>query len=182
MSRIGLKPVKIAPEIQIAVVDNRINVTGPKGNLSVPLHKQIEIKVDDGKAFITRKQETNEAKALHGLTRSLLQNAVTGVTSGFQKKLELVGTGYRVKQEGNDLNLSVGFSHPIIFKAVPGVEITIEGNNIIYIKGIDKHLVGQVAANIRANRPPEPYKGKGIRYSDEVVRRKPGKTAKGGDK
>jgi large subunit ribosomal protein L6 len=182
MSRIGLKPVKITPEIQVSVADGKINLTGSKGNLSVPLPRQIEIKIDDGKAYFTRKQENNETKALHGLTRSLFQNAVTGITSGYEKKLELVGTGYRVKLEGTNLNLSLGFSHPVIFKAVPGVEMTIEGNNIIYLKGIDKHLVGQVAANIRALRPPEPYKGKGIRYSDEVIRRKAGKTAKGGEK
>lgn len=182
MSRIGLKPVTIPKDIQIEIQRNKINLTNSKGNLSVPLSRLIEIEIKEDKAFFTRKQETNEAKAFHGLTRSLFQNAITGLTSGYQKKLELVGTGYRVKLEGSDLNLSLGYSHPTIFKAVPGVEITIEGNNIIYIKGIDKHLVGQVAANIRALRPPEPYKGKGVRYSDEVVRRKAGKTAKGGDK
>jgi len=182
MSRIGLKPITIDKEVQVNLSGKMITIIGPKGSLSVPLAENIEFKIEESKVFLTRTREDLKTKALHGLTRSLLYNAVMGVVNGYQKKLELVGTGYRVKLEGSDLHLSLGFSHPVIFKAVSGIEFIVEGNNVIYVKGIDKHLVGQTAADIRTLRPPEPYKGKGIRYSDEIVRRKAGKTVKSGEK
>lgn len=178
MSRIGAKPVKLDPSIEVKAEMASITLTGPKGTLTTIIPRGIKFTVDGDKALFTRNSDEPSVKALHGLARSLFYNTVIGVTKGFQKRLELVGTGYRVRTDGPGIELSVGYSHPVKFKAVPGTEITVEGNNIIYVKGIDKHLVGQVSADIRAVRPPEPYKGKGIRYSDEVVRRKVGKAAK----
>lgn len=182
MSRIGVKPIKITPDLTVTADRTLITVTGPKGTLTSPIPTGIKMKHEDDKVVFSRTSEEVSVKALHGLARSLFQNAVTGVTSGFQKKLELVGTGYRVKAEGDKLVLSLGLSHNVEISPVAGIEFIVEANNVIYVKGIDKHLVGQVSANIRAHRPPEPYKGKGIRYSDEVVRRKAGKAAKSGDK
>src|SRR3989338_9219188 len=182
MSRIGIKPVKMDSGITAKVDGKLISVTGPKGTLTAPLPKEIKFTQDGDKVLFSRNSDEVRVKALHGLTRSLFQNCVIGVTKGFQKRLELVGTGYRVRMDGAGIELSLGFSHPVKVSTVAGIELTIECNNIIYVKGIDKHLVGQIAANIRSLRPPEPYKGKGIRYSDEVVRRKAGKAAKGGEK
>lgn len=182
MSRIGIKPIKVLEGVQIKAEGSSITVTGPKGTLVAPLPKGIKITEEAGKISVSRNSDEPSIKALHGLTRSLLNNCIIGVTSGYQKRLELVGTGYRVKPEGANLSLSLGLSHTVTVKPVAGVELSTEGNNIIYVRGIDKGLVGQVAANIRALRPPEPYKGKGIRYSDEIVRRKAGKAAKGGEK
>lgn len=182
MSRIGVKPIKISPEVSVTADRTLITVKGPKGTLTSPLPAGIKMSQEDGKVVFGRTSNEVSVKALHGLARSLFNNAVIGVTTGFQKRLELVGTGYRVKAEGQKLVLSLGLSHTVDILPVSGIEFTVEGNNIIYVKGIDKHLVGQVSADIRAHRPPEPYKGKGIRYSDEVVRRKAGKAAKGGEK
>lgn len=179
MSRIGRLPIAIPNNVQISVLDREISVKGAKGELSYTLPTtNIVLENKDGYLNVSRKNNNKETKALHGLTRSLLNNMVQGVTEGFEKKIELVGTGYRVKKENKKIILSLGFSHPVEIEEVEGVSFDVEGTNVILVKGIDKHLVGQVSANIRAKRPPEPYKGKGIKYSDEIVRRKAGKTAK----
>lgn len=177
MSRIGSRPITLPDSVKVEIVRDQLNFTGPKGSLSVTLPEKITAALEDGHLKIARKGEDKVARAYHGLGRSLAQNAVIGVSHGYTKELELVGTGYRVALQGGNLVLSLGFSHPITFVAVPGVAFAIEGNTKIKIVGIDKQLVGQVAANIRKLRPPEPYKGKGIRYSDEVIRRKAGKAA-----
>jgi len=177
MSRIGSKPIILPESVKVEIKDGKLNFTGPKGNLVVALPEKITAEIEGTHLKLSRHGEDKFARAYHGLGRSLAYNAVLGVSQGFTKELELVGTGYRVSVQGDNLVLSLGFSHPITFNAVPGVTLTIEGNNKIKIVGIDKQLVGQVAANIRKLREPEPYKGKGIRYTDEVVRRKPGKAA-----
>jgi large subunit ribosomal protein L6 len=177
MSRIGIRPITLPESVKVEINAGKINFSGPKGNLSVDLPSKINAAVDGKFLKVTRTGDDKVVRAFHGLGRSLAQNAVIGVSNGFTKELELVGTGYRVALQGGSLVLSLGFSHPITFAAVPGVTLTVEGNNKIKITGIDKQLVGQVAANIRKLKEPEPYKGKGIRYSDEVVRRKPGKAA-----
>jgi len=180
MSRIGLKPITLSPALTVQVEGNRLRVKGPKGELQAVIPPGILVSLDPETIHITRQNNALQTKAFHGLLRSLTQNMVTGVTFGYQKKLELVGTGYRVKPQGNNLVLSVGFSHPIEFPAPAGITLTIETDTLIAISGIDKQLVGEVAAKIRALRPPEPYKGKGIRYQGEIIRRKAGKAAKVG--
>lgn len=177
MSRIGVKPINLPESVKVDITDGKMNFTGPKGNLSVTLPDGISAQVEDKRLKLTRSGEDKFARALHGLGRSLAQNAVIGVSEGFTKELELVGTGYRVSAQGGNLVFSLGYSHPITFKAVSGITFAVEGNNKVKVTGIDKQLVGQVAANIRALRSPEPYKGKGIRYTDEVIRRKAGKAA-----
>lgn len=177
MSRIGSKPIILPQSVKVDITGGKINLVGPKGTLSVNLPEKITAEVDDQHLKIVRHGEDKFARAYHGLGRSLVQNAVIGVTSGFTKELELVGTGYRVALQGTSLVFSLGFSHPVVFSAVTGATFTLEGNNKVKVSGIDKQLVGQVAANIRKLRPPEPYKGKGIRYSDETIRRKAGKVA-----
>lgn len=177
MSRIGSRPITLPDSVKVEINRDQLNFTGPKGNLSVTLPEKITATLEEGHLKIARKGEDKVARAFHGLGRSLAQNAVIGVSNGYTKELELVGTGYRVALQGGNLVLSLGFSHPITFSPVAGVTFTVEGNNKIKIVGIDKQLVGQVAANIRKLREPEPYKGKGIRYSDETVRRKAGKAA-----
>ncbi|MFC1653574.1 50S ribosomal protein L6 [Patescibacteria group bacterium] len=177
MSLIGLKPITIKEQVEISIEGDTVSAKGPKGELksTLPL-KNIKVEIKDKEIFVTRKSETRQIRANHGLVRSLIQNIVIGVSEGFEKKLELVGTGYRVAKQGDKLTLSLGYSHPIEYLAPEGIKLDIEGNNVIFIRGIDKQKVGQVAAEIRAKRPPEPYKGKGIKYSDEVIRRKAGKT------
>lgn len=155
-------------------------VKGPKGELAQAIHPLVTVSVDDGQVNVDRKEDTKFGKSLHGLTRSLIANMVVGVVNGYEKRLELVGTGYRTTKKGQGISMTLGFSHPVEFTPPIGVTIDVEGNTVILVRGIDKHLVGQTAANIRAFRPPEPYKGKGIRYADEHVRRKPGKQAKAG--
>lgn len=177
MSKIGRKPISIPSGVTVEVQNNQMIVRGPKGELRQDLPTMTLIKLEDGEATIERAGNSRQARANHGLTRSLLENMVVGVTDGFEKKLELVGTGYRVAAKGAGLTITVGFSHPVDVDPVPGVKFAVEGNNIITVFGIDKQLVGQVAANIRRIRPPEPYKGKGIRYQGEYVAIKPGKTA-----
>lgn len=177
MSRIGQKPITIDSSVKIDVKGQLVSVTGPKGVLTVSLPTAVKAELVDGSLVVTRNGSDKQTKAYHGLSRSLLNNAVSGVTEGFTKELELVGTGYRVAAQGGNLVFSLGFSHPINFTAVPGITFAVDGNNKLKITGIDKQLVGQVAANIRKLRPPEPYKGKGIRYVNEVIRRKAGKAA-----
>lgn len=178
MSKIGRQPVTIPAGVTITVTAENISVKGPKGELKTLMMPGIAVVVEEGKATVTRDSDLPAQRAAHGLIRSLMQNMVIGVTKGFDRKLEMVGTGYRVAMKGQGLTLAVGFSHPVEVVPPAGIVFSIEGNNVIFVKGIDKGLVGQTAANIRAVRPPEPYKGKGIKYSDEIVRRKAGKAAK----
>lgn len=180
MSRIGKQPITIPGKVTVELKGSTVTVKGPKGQLEDTFSSKIKIKKDSDQITFTRKNDLPSTKALHGLTRSLVNNMVQGVTQGFQKKLELHGTGYRVKKQGPDLSMTLGFSHPVEVKAPSGVEFELDGRDKITVKGLNKQLVGQTAARIRALRPPEPYQGKGIRYHDEVVRRKAGKAAKVG--
>jgi large subunit ribosomal protein L6 len=180
MSRIGRKPVDIPEKATVKVKDGEVRVVGPKGELKQAIRPEIKVKVDNNKVVVSRLGDDKKAKALHGLTRTLIANMLMGVTEGWSKTLKLVGTGYRVQSDQGKLTLSLGFSHPVEILPVKGIEFAVEGKDTIRVSGIDKGLVGQVAADIRKKRPPEPYKGKGIRYDDEVVRRKPGKAAKVG--
>lgn len=180
MSRIGQQPIKVPDKVKVEVKDQVVKITGPLGELNLPFRSELKVAIKDGQVLVTRQQENRMAKALHGLSRTLIANAITGVTEGWEKTLKLVGTGYRVALEGENLNLTLGFSHPVVVKPEPGVKFKVEGKEIIIVSGVDKALVGRVAAAIRKIRPPEPYKGKGIRYLDEVVKRKPGKAAKVG--
>lgn len=179
MSRIGKLPVVIPTGVTVTVDDgNVVTVKGPKGTITREMHKDMNIAVQDGKIVVTRPSDEKEHKALHGLTRALLKNMVTGVTEGFQKGLDLVGVGYRAQVTGKKLVLTVGYSHPVEIDEVPGITYETPAANKIFVKGIDKEKVGLVAAKIRDVRSPEPYKGKGIRYENEFVRIKEGKTGK----
>ena len=177
MSRIGKQPIQIPSGVTITVDSDVITVVGSKGQLTVPHLSDVTVKVEEGVATVTRNNEERVAKAQHGLQRALLANAVEGVTKGFEKKLEVNGVGFRVASSNNELDMSLGFSHPVKYKAPEGVSVTNEKMTII-VSGIDKQQVGQVAAEIRALKKPEPYKGKGIKYADEVILRKAGKTGK----
>lgn len=178
MSRIGKSPITVPSDVTVTLDGQTLTVKGPKGELNRTLPRLISVKLEDSTLTVSRKNDAKPTKALHGLTRALIANMIEGVTQGFQKTLELVGTGYRAKMQGNKLVLSLGFSHEIEFEADSSVKITLEGNNVIHVSGYDKQLVGQTAANIRAFKKPEPYKGKGIRYQGEHIRRKAGKAAK----
>jgi large subunit ribosomal protein L6 len=178
MSRIGKNPVTIPSGITVTQDKTLLVVKGPKGELSLKTKRTVGIEVTDGSIIVTRKAEHKRARAMHGTTRNLIHNMIKGVSEGFQKDLKLVGVGYRVKLEGKNLNLSLGLSHPVKVEAVAGIEFKVEGQNKLSVIGIDKQLVGQIAANIRRIRPPEPYKGKGIRYTDERIIKKAGKTGK----
>lgn len=179
MSRIGNKPVAIPSGVTLEVKGSTVHVKGPKGELSYELLPQVSVTVEDNMATIARKDDTKESRARHGLTRALLANMVKGVSDGYTKELEIIGVGYKAALKGKTLQLSLGYSHPIDFTIPADIEILQDerNKNILRINGVDKQLVGQVAAQIREFRPPEPYKGKGIRYSDEHVRRKVGKAA-----
>ena len=177
MSRIGKLPVQLPEGVEIKVEGNLVKVKGAKGQLEKNLPETIKVKVEDGQVSIASDGKGKNSKALWGTYRSHLANMVHGVSEGWEKKLEMVGTGYRAKLDGKDLELTVGFSHPVEVKVPEGITFSVE-KTIITVAGVDKELVGQVAARIRSIRPPEPYKGKGIRYVDEEVRRKPGKAAK----
>jgi len=179
MSRIGRRPVPIPSGVEVRLEGRRITVRGPKGELAWERDPAIQVEVTDGQLVVRRPNDEPRYRALHGLTRALINNMVTGVSQGFEKRLELVGVGYRAQMQGNKLLLNVGYSRPVEIEPPPGVEIQVEGTTQVVVRGIDKQLVGQVAANIRAVRPPEPYKGKGIRYVGEQIRRKAGKGAKG---
>jgi large subunit ribosomal protein L6 len=179
MSRIGKMPVVIPSGVTVAVTpDNVVTVKGVKGELIKPMHKDMKIVVEDGNVIVTRPSDDKNHRALHGLTRALINNMVIGVTEGYSKTLQLVGVGYKVLLKGKRMTLSLGFSHPVEIDSVEGIDFVTPDASTIIIKGIDKELVGSVAADIRKWRKPEPYKGKGIKYSDEVVRRKEGKTGK----
>lgn len=175
MSRIGKRPIPIPQGVEVKIDGALVEVRGPKGTLSHEVPPEIEVGVSDGQIWVRRKDESRRAKALHGLNRTLIANMVEGVTKGFEKKLEIVGVGYRAALEGKALKLTLGYSHPVIYPTPEGIEISVDNPTSITVRGIDKQRVGQVAAEIRALRPPEPYKGKGIRYAGEEIRRKAGK-------
>ncbi|MGA9226317.1 MAG: 50S ribosomal protein L6 [Mesobacillus sp.] len=178
MSRVGKKPIEIPAGVTVTLDNNHVTVKGPKGELSRTFHADIEIKVEDNVINISRPSDAKEHRALHGTTRAVLANMVEGVSKGFERTLELVGVGYRASKQGNKLVLSVGYSHPVEIEPETGIEVEVPANTKIIVKGTDKERVGALAANIRDVRPPEPYKGKGIRYEGEFVRRKEGKTGK----
>ena len=177
MSRIGRAPIAIPAGVEVKVAENNhITVKGPKGTLEKDLVPQMKVEIDAGVIHVTRPNDEKENRALHGLTRTLVANMVTGVTTGFSKTLEVNGVGYRASKEGKKLVLNIGYSHQVDVEEIDGITIDVPNPNTVVINGIDKQVVGQFAANVRAKRPPEPYKGKGIKYSDEVVRHKVGKT------
>ncbi|TYQ15110.1 UNVERIFIED_CONTAM: large subunit ribosomal protein L6 [Acetivibrio alkalicellulosi] len=179
MSRIGRMPIKIPSGVDIKVATgNVVTVKGSKGTLTKTLHKDMIIKVEDGAILVQRPTEQKNHKALHGLTRSLINNMVVGVTDGFEKALEINGVGYRAQKQGKKLMLTLGYSHPVEMEEPDGITVEVPAPNRITVKGIDKQVVGEFAANIRGKRLPEVYKGKGIKYQDEVIRRKEGKTGK----
>ena len=177
MSRIGRAPITVPAGVEISIADNNVvTVKGAKGTLTQQFNANMAIALENGVLTVSRPNDLKENRALHGLTRSLLNNMVVGVTEGFKKTLEVNGVGYRVALEGNKLVMNLGFSHQVIMEAPAGITVEVPNPNLIVVSGFDKQLVGQFAANIREKRPPEPYKGKGIKYSDEVIRRKVGKT------
>ncbi|MCX7883963.1 MAG: 50S ribosomal protein L6 [Caloramator sp.] len=179
MSRIGRLPIALPQGVTVSVDGNNVvTVKGPKGTLTKEMSKVINIKVEDGKVVVTRPNDEKENRALHGLTRALIKNMVVGVTEGYQKTLELVGVGYKAAKQGKKLVLNVGYSHPVEIEPVEGIEFDVPAPTQVIVKGINKEVVGQVAAVVRSVREPEPYKGKGIKYSNEVIRRKEGKTGK----
>jgi large subunit ribosomal protein L6 len=178
MSRIGNLPIEVPSGVEVRVEGGTAVVTGPMGTLSQAIPSKIVVEQDDGQLRVVRPDDERDSRALHGLARSLVANMVEGVTKGFEKRLEIQGVGYRVQAQGSDLVFSLGYSHPIPVKAPEGITFTVETPTRFSVKGIDKQKVGQVAAEIRSLRRPDPYKGKGVRYAGEVVRRKAGKTAK----
>ena len=178
MSRIGNKPVTVPEGVEVKIDGNHITVKGPKGTLERDIHHNISLEMDGNIIKVSRKDDEPASKSLHGLTRTLIQNMITGVTHEYTKELQINGVGYRVAKQGNNLNLTLGYSHPVIFEAPAGISFDVPNANTIIVKGIDKELVGQTAAVIRTKRPPEVYRGKGIKYADEVIRRKEGKTGK----
>jgi len=175
MSRVGKKPIEIPKGVKVSLIGKTVNVEGPKGKLSHVVHELLEIKQEGNSLEISRPDDQKFSRAIHGTTRAIVANLFKGVSEGYKKTLEIVGVGYRVEQKGKDLNLVLGFSHPVIYKAPDGVSLKADGLLKIVIEGIDKQKVGQAAAEIRKYRRPEPYKGKGIRYEGEAVRRKQGK-------
>ncbi|WP_077623977.1 50S ribosomal protein L6 [Sediminibacillus massiliensis] len=178
MSRVGLKILEIPEGVEIKLDGNTATVKGPKGELTRTFHEDITIKIEDNVLSVERPSDNKEHRSLHGTTRSILGNMVEGVHKGFEKSLEITGVGYRAQKQGDKVIINAGYSHPVEIEHRDGIEIEVPSNTKVTVKGIDKELVGAVAANIRAIRPPEPYKGKGIRYEGEYVRRKEGKTAK----
>jgi large subunit ribosomal protein L6 len=177
MSRIGRKPIPVPNGVTITIEPEVVRVHGPRGELSERVHRDITVEQRDGELVVTRPTDRGEHRALHGLTRSLVANMVEGVTAGFEKRLEIQGVGYRAALRGRDLELALGYSHPVSVKAPDGIEFEVPQPTRIVVRGISKQAVGEVAANIRKQRPPEPYKGKGIRYEGEYVARKVGKRA-----
>ncbi|GII24243.1 50S ribosomal protein L6 [Planosporangium mesophilum] len=179
MSRIGRKPITVPAGVDITIEGQTVTVKGPKGQLSHTLAEPITAeRGEDGQLYVNRPNDERRAKELHGLSRTLIANMVVGVTDGYRKSLEIAGTGYRVQAKGSDLEFALGFSHPVTVPAPSGITFTVERPTLFHIAGIDKQQVGEVAANIRKIRPPEPYKGKGVKYQGEVIRRKAGKAGK----
>ncbi len=177
VSRVGRKPIQIPKGVTVAFKDGIVNVKGPQGELSANVHRNIAVEVKDSQVLVTRKGDEKENRALHGLWRALAQNMISGVLAGFSRKLEIIGVGYRAEMKGKKLQLLLGFSHPILFAPPDGIKLETPTQTSITISGIDKQLVGLVAAKIRSFRPPEPYKGKGVKYEGEYIRRKAGKAA-----
>jgi large subunit ribosomal protein L6 len=177
MSRIGKQPIELPSGVNVAISPGRVQVNGPLGELSQNVPARMQIEQEDGTLVVKRPTERGDDRALHGLTRSLVANMVEGVTKGFEKKLEIQGVGYRASLRGTDLELNVGFSHPVVMKPPQGITFEVPETTTVLVKGIDKQAVGEIAAQVRKVRPPEPYKGKGIRYEGEYVRRKVGKRA-----
>ncbi len=178
MSRIGNSPITVPSGVEVKVDGHNITVKGPKGTLTRDVHKDISLEINENTIKVTRKDNEPKTRSLHGLTRTLINNMIIGVTQEFSKELQINGVGYRVQKQGNDLNLTLGYSHPVIFEAPEGITFDVPNANTIIVRGIDKELVGQTAAVVRSKRPPEVYRGKGIKYADEVIRRKEGKTGK----
>ena len=178
MSRIGRLPIDIPAGVDVKVDGQAVTVKGPKGELSLTVASPIEVKLEENQVLVSRPDDERTSRSLHGLTRTLIANQITGVTQGYSKGLEIVGTGYRVAQKGSSIEFALGFSHPVVVEPPAGITLTVEGNNKLTVAGIDKQAVGETAANIRKIKKPEPYKGKGIRYAGEVVRRKAGKSGK----
>ena len=178
MSRIGNKVISVPSGVEVKIDGQKITVKGPKGTLEKEVHKNISLEMNENTIKVIRKDDEPSNRSLHGLTRSLINNMIIGVTEEFSKELQINGVGYRVAKQGNNLNLTLGYSHPVIFEAPAGISFDVPNANTIIVKGIDKELVGQTAAVIRTKRPPEVYRGKGIKYADEVIRRKEGKTGK----
>lgn len=176
MSRIGKLPIPIPAEVSVEVHDHSVTVQGPKGRLALAAHPAIAVQVKDRQVVCGRPSDAKSHKALHGLTRTLIANMVEGVTKGFERKLDLVGVGYRAAIQGPNLNISLGYSHPIVYPVPPGIKIEVKDQTQVTVSGTDKQLVGAVAAKLRSFRPPEPYKGKGVKYAEERIRRKAGKT------
>jgi len=182
MSRIGRKPINIPNGVNVSFVDGVFHAKGPKGESSQRIHHNISVTIDGSYINVSRKNDDKFNRALHGLSRSLIANVIEGVTNGFSKTLEINGVGYKVKKQAKDIVLNVGFSHPVVVSESDGITFDVDGSNKIIVKGVDKQKVGQFAANIRAIRPPEPYKGKGIKYDYEIIRRKEGKAGKSAKK
>jgi len=178
VSRIGKQPIPVPSGVEVQIDGSTVKVKGPKGELSSTFSEDMKIELEDNVITVSRPSDERTHRSLHGLTRSLIANMVTGVSEGFSKNLEIVGVGYRAQLKGSDLELALGFSHPVLVKAEPGITFEVPAPTKITVRGIDKQRVGQVASEIRDFRPPEPYKGKGVRYEGEYVRRKLGKTAK----
>ncbi len=176
MSRIGKQPIAIPPKVKVEVKGQQVSVEGPKGKLNWQLPRRTSIKVDNGKVLISRQGDDDATKALHGLSRALVNNMVRGVSEGFSKKLEIQGVGFKAAVQGKNVNMVLGFSHPIVYPIPDQIKVTVEENTKLTIEGPDRQIVGQVAAELRSFYPPEPYKGKGVRYTDERVIRKEGKT------
>ena len=178
MSRIGRLPIPVPAGVEVKIDGNNVSVKGPKGTLNHVVPAPIEVVLEENNVVVTRPDDERDSRSLHGLTRTLIANQIHGVTQGFSKGIEIVGTGYRVTAKGSDIEFALGYSHPIYVKAPAGITFTVEGNTKLTVSGIDKQAVGEVAANLRKLRKPEPYKGKGVRYAGEVVRRKAGKSGK----
>ena len=178
MSRIGNKPITVPAGVEVKVDGTHVTVKGPKGTLERDINKNVSLEINENVITVKRVNDEPSNRALHGLTRTLLNNMLTGVVNEFSKELQINGVGYRVQKQGNNLNLTLGFSHPVIFEAPQGITFDVPNANTIIVKGIDKELVGQTAAEVRSTRPPEVYGGKGIKYADEHIRRKVGKTGK----
>ena len=178
MSRIGNKPIMVPTGVEVKIDGRHITVKGPKGTLERTIEPEISLKLEENRITVTRDSDERKSKSLHGLTRTLINNMILGVQNEFTRELQINGVGYRVQKQGNNLNLSLGYSHPVIFEAPQGITFDVPDANTIIVKGIDKELVGQTAAVIRTKRPPEVYRGKGIKYAEEVIRRKVGKTGK----
>ena len=178
MSRIGNKPITVPAGVEVKLDGQKITVKGPKGTLEREIHKNISVSIEGNVINVTRPNDEAINRSLHGLTRTLISNMINGVEKEYTRELQINGVGYRVAKQGNNLNLTLGYSHPVVFEAPEGISFDVPNPNTIIVKGIDKELVGQTAANIRTKRPPEVYRGKGIKYAEEVIRRKEGKTGK----